>query len=627
MKIVGLGIGLVLGWMIGGVGATTVSVGEHECPVCGRESKVMKVGSYSRFGEPARDLSDQPMFGIFGQVETCPWDLYATWGSSWEIEDEKARARLRAFLAGPGPKVELTDAERKLLDGKMSEFRESGMFAVLWVRTCNKHRAKDARRDWFTAMQLFYLSQGDARRGEWVDLHAHYRAEAIRVLAAAGTDGWASDQEKLVFPYLRAELLRQAGRMDEARKGFAAVETLAETIELDPEGDHGWVVQWAREQGWRIEVDEAGMDALTGWVVATPPNPWREEKKLEKLGKERWARHAMALDALVGQALEGDQAVGDWLWELVKRDAGILLAVEETLHGRSLAGLRGTDQRWGKWFDELAGALKAGLVPKRIKVKNNQERNVNVLGRVVNVDVDGKVWLRTVLLPAVRDAEEKGRTVSMEGVSRRDLIGGLKELVEEGEVADAKLAARMAVQLMKAQDEDPDLVGWPIEWLFRALCERRRELGPEVRGRLDGEWKSEFWKALCEYVAGQDGGRERLVKHPLVGKKFAEDGKVFENLLWACFAITKDPVWVDQCVKELGVKEWRNSEVLEYGQAIPVPRLREALMTRHAWLTSDKSDGDKERPDMMFGYEAQDIEEGIVERKMRALGVSPWVSP
>ena len=78
----------------------------------------------------------------------------------------------------------------------MSEFRESGMFAVLWVRTCNKHRAKDARREWFTAMRLFYLSQGYARRGEWVDLHAHYRAEAIRSLDEAGMSGWARESEK-----------------------------------------------------------------------------------------------------------------------------------------------------------------------------------------------------------------------------------------------------------------------------------------------------------------------------------------------------------------------------------------------------------------------------------------------
>src|SRR6478736_6684695 len=86
--------------------ATSVFPDLHECPVCGVKSVTMSLGSYSQFGEPARDLTDSPHFR-FAKVEVCPGDLYASWSDVWKKINPEEKAKLAGFLKEPA--LHLTD--------------------------------------------------------------------------------------------------------------------------------------------------------------------------------------------------------------------------------------------------------------------------------------------------------------------------------------------------------------------------------------------------------------------------------------------------------------------------------------------------------------------------------------
>ncbi len=238
----------ILLWLFfaAGVHATSVSPVLHECPVCGVKSVAMSLDSYSQFGEPARDLSDSPRFR-FASVDICPGDLYASWSGRWEKIDATERAKLAAFLKEP--ELHLTKAERSIVGGHEDAFRKSPWFTPLWARSCDGLRASDERTKFFDVLRLHFHGGRDAGEDWEKELGALFREKAIEALNSAVSADWTEPQEKRVFTYLRGELIRQAGRDEEALEIFRKV--IAGEKSAEPDEELEWISRWATEQSLR----------------------------------------------------------------------------------------------------------------------------------------------------------------------------------------------------------------------------------------------------------------------------------------------------------------------------------------------------------------------------------------
>ena len=210
--------------------ATSVGIISKTCPVCGGKSAAFAVLSYSNFGGPRLDLSDQPMF-LSANTSICPYDGYASLESAWDIENADEKQRLRTFLENPH--VSLSPAESEIIGDKLRDLRKHSVWRILWARSCDRQRAPNPRREWMRAMMLLYSTAGQETPMETA-LHQLFREEAIKATRRATGEDWPEEDERnLIFPYLLAELDRQAGRVEEAKlvfRKFAAIK---------PDGEEG----------------------------------------------------------------------------------------------------------------------------------------------------------------------------------------------------------------------------------------------------------------------------------------------------------------------------------------------------------------------------------------------------
>lgn len=312
---------------------TTVNPVDHTCPICGTVSITMQLGSYSQFGEPAHDLSDRPEFTFYG-VDVCPNDLFASWKSNWDKVGPEDKARLSEFLKHPA--VVLTAQEKAIVGDHLDELRTSRWWEDLWARSCDAVRQPDSRHRWYTAMSMNYT--GLVVRSDWErKLAVHFREQAILQLQEGAVAAWTSDEEKRYFPYLRAELTRQAGRLDEAKSLFLDVIAHEKTFPADP--DTAWISRWAGEQLALIDKAPVAHDPP---VAVTPPAaPVRDETNPQP--PQSFDKEKALVEIKTTQFLTRDDLLNS-------KDPEIIKAMEERVERLRHTQAKGAEE-WARGYE------------------------------------------------------------------------------------------------------------------------------------------------------------------------------------------------------------------------------------------------------------------------------------
>lgn len=557
----------------------------HECPVCGLKSVKMSMGSYSQFGEPARDLADEPRFA-FPEVNVCPGDLYASWSMDWGGISPGEKAKLAGFLKEPS--LHLTAEEKDIIAGHEDVFRKSPWFRPLWARTCDELRDLKPRARFQRELLLHFAGK---YRGEQEDaedwekrLGSLYRENAISALKDAVAADWTEAGEKRTFAYLRAELIRQAGRDGEAHSLFQQVIVAEKAAE--PDEKLAWISRWAEEQGIRCGPAAGDPAALLQMILPELPDPWR---KRDAAADPRWPRHYAAADVLSRKAAGGAKPFSDALWKLLDRKPERLLALLETI-AADIAPLRSVDARWRGWFEELETSIRDRKLPGALAKDPNQTRVINVLRAAVGSDeAAGKAWRNDVLLPAVRKAVAAGGMPAMEmpvndrfpmlppmdgddepsKPQLKEIDRELYELWKEQPPDGRTDVARIYIRLLRGLDETWESTQYPVMYFLPEIAET--EDGREAIAReLEGEWESSFWKAACAYAARVPDSGEAFLGHPFLPK--ADDSLVVKLL-----AARSDASWMDGAIKKLEGEEWVSSEVIEYLASLARPEASQAL--------------------------------------------------
>lgn len=581
---------LVLVLLISAAQATMVVPELHECPVCGEKSVTQSLASYSMFGEPARDFSDQPSFA-FARADVCPNDLFASWPDSWGKIEPADKAKLADFLKQPA--LNLTDQEKAIIGGHEKEFREGRWFLPLWARTCDSYRTLNDRDKFDRILRLHYA-------GGYFDpsrppkdfeqrLIVHYREDAITALKDVQLADWPKPDEKRVFAYLHAELTRQAGRDAEAVELFQKV--IATESSQKPDEETSWILQWATEQILRAGPEAKDVDLLVAAIIPEMPDPWRKKSIYED---PRWPRHYAAIDVLADHAASGNKPFSDALWKLLDRKPERLLALLETT-GRGISSLRDIDPRWREWFDEIAALLNKGELPTVLSKDSNHTRVHNVLIREVEAaDDNPSPWLKEVFLPEVRkrasdggipkilisnkqlfpglslpslDGEEKPKAPA--SPTYNEISRALYELWEQLPPGERSDLVRIYVRILKKLDDEYESFDYPVTYFLPQIAETE-EGRAAIHKEFDGTWKSSFWKAACAYAADMKNSRDDFVRHPVTAK--ADDSLIVKLLLQK-----SDPSWKDIAIKKLFEAEYLSSEVITYLVHLDLPETRKAL--------------------------------------------------
>ncbi|MBK1828890.1 hypothetical protein [Haloferula rosea] len=592
--------------------ATSVGVGEHECPICERELKTTRVMSYSQFGEPARDLSDLPRYTLFGSPESCPWDLYTAFSDGWEIEDPDELASMKRFLTTRPLAIQLTPAEAELLgDAPLP----SSIRSLLWARTCNLQRKPNPARDRDTALLLFYNTRhpADASTRRW---NHHFRSEAIKTLDAHAKDPGITAVERSIFTYLAGELRRQADDPQGAKTNFAEARELANKSKSK---DDAWIERWAQEQTLLIDVEGVDSGELDSWLIRPLPNPWGESEKVEALAEMAWTKHKQALDTLLERATtRNDTKAEAILWKSIGQDPAALLALAETSPEDAIEMLPKGYPHWAEWFQRIAETVDKDAALKALLAN---ERNRNILGRVVGFQRapwqdDPKV--KSMLRDACQSNDPTQWLEKLSAFEKRDVLGEVMDAMENDDLNMARNAARLAVHMLKELDADPKLANYPVSYLLADLCEDRKKFSKAVQPHLSGTWKTPFWKACVTYASGNEKVSQELLSSPLRKQHSREDGMVFDHLLYQMLEAAGDPALVPDCIKELETKDWLASEIQSYAMAIDDKRLTAALLQRLEWLHHPQTKK-HEAYSMLMEGEALDIESHLFTEKLEAL--------
>lgn len=585
--------------------ATSFTPAEHTCPVCGQKSMTAELASYSNFSEPARDLSDNPIFA-FASVELCPADLFATWKNRWKPLKPEEKQRLVEFLKAPA--LILTAEEREIVKGHEAELAEGPWWQLWWARSCDGQREPSPRHQWLVAMDLHFTGQRQLAK-EWQrKLAEHYRGQAIAALDAAVRADWSSSAEKRIFPYLRAELIRRAGREDEAKALFA--EVIASEQKTPANEETAWIAKWATEQSLRIDVARSATADLATWLLPAMPDPWRDMPDSEPAG---WAKHHLALEELCARARRQDAAAGEILWKALDRKPARLLAMAETL-SRGALGLRELGGNWDKWFGEIEATLKRGKLPDFGREEPNDARVQNVLGPAIAEDHESSEWQERVFKPAIQQAIEKGGLPKL-GLTGEPLLEQLRHYFESTTPEQRLDVARLIFRVLKNSGEDRDLA-YEVLFIADDLAGLKDPQGV-LRSELEGKWQSGFWKAVCSYIANVPGSESSLLKHPLLlGDSSPDDGPPRHEIVWDMLEARRSPAWKARALDQIARARFLDHQVLSYAIALEDKDLTEALKQLAIRLRKidPKDDGAE-----LYTGEADEIENALAERRLRKL--------
>ena len=603
--------------------ATSVFPELHECPVCGLKSVQMSLCSFSQLGEPARDLSDEPRFA-FPEVNVCPADLYASWSMDWGEIRPGEKSKLATFLADPA--LHLTAAEKHIIAGHEDAFRKSPWFRPLWARTCDELRDLEPRARFQRDLLLHFAGKylGDQEDAEdWEKRMVSFcRENAISALKDTATADWPEPHEKRVFAYLRAELLRQAGRDEEAHALFQQV--IAAEKAAKPDKKLAWISRWAEEQSIRCGPAAGDPEALVKLIIPELPDPSR---KRNAAVDPRWPRHYAAAEELSRRAAGGAKPFSEALWNLLERKPERLLALLETI-AVDIAPLRNVDPRWRDWFGELETSIRDRKLPGALAKDPNGIRVSNVLRAAVGASgAAGKTWRNDVLLPAVRKAVAEGGMPEIEmpeddsfaflppihgeddepsGPKSKDLDQELYNLWKEQPPAGRGDVARIYIRLLHAGSP----TGYPASSFLPEIAETEDGRRAILR-ELDGQWENPFWKVACAYAARMPGSGEAFIRHPFLPN-------VSDALVVGLLTVRSDASWMDEAIKKLEHDELVTSDVIGYLASLDRPEAVKALETAAAGFRKEKFPIGQYDPKI---YALRDIESGRVQARLTKLPI------
>ena len=589
--------------------ATSVAPRDFTCPVCDKPFVDSVLMSYNSFGyRPARDEIFRPPHAARRGVRICPHDLFASWEDRWdELGDDEKKRLVRMLMH---PSVVLTDEEKKIAGTDAARLRKSPWWEIWWTRTCDQARGLDLSSDASQFLSLYYA--GDLKSPEpWIrELTESYREQAIAELAAS-TD--PHDR------YLRAELMRQSGKSEDACKIFQQLAKEhakpGEKEDRDERAEREWFRMICDEGVYLSEFDGLAAGKLAAWLIPSFPRPAQNSDP-----SVAWSRHRIALQVLVERSVAGNAESREILWKSISSDPTRLLAVHETLEEipgapGSIAFTRCGDI-WAGWLRKLAADAAVGTLPEACRKEPDEYLDIFKSFAPPGEDEFDAEWRTNVLLPRVIKAETDGRLPETK-LSRSELAFALGKLANEAG-GSVVVVRRALVRLLRQQPEpDEKVPECGFRYALGELAKASAELGTKAP-ETDGEWKSEWWKVAVGYAIGHHELGAALAVHPLVAKSYGIDGNAIEYLTFNLFAARKDPVWKEKVLKALDVESWVNDERIEYVLALEDTGVNEALRRRAARLRNNEIAGADR---VMALYEIETVESHTRSLKMSALKV------
>ncbi len=228
--------------------ATTVFPIEITCPVCQETFIDNRIGSYSMFGEPSRDLRDS-MFCV--NVCTCPYCLYSAINYDFEEITADEKQQLKVFLADI--KLDLRDEERKAL---LQSCEDSDRVPVeflcnLLTRECYRLRKTDIDDDLAFHRFLYYRT--------WTnELSVLYRCDLIESLIKYLQADIKDKGEQLAMTYLLGEMYRQDGQFIKALASFESVKSHWKKLSGKQKDDYKLIFDFTIEQASNTNMRSLG---------------------------------------------------------------------------------------------------------------------------------------------------------------------------------------------------------------------------------------------------------------------------------------------------------------------------------------------------------------------------------
>lgn len=579
--------------------ATSAGLASDHCPICKKKSYYVALHSFSMFGEPSRDFLDSPIFS-FGGPRICPWDLFASQSNDWKIEDQAGYVRIRTRLETKESVILLSAEEGKLL-GKIRKAEEGDSFLGLrelwWMRTLRS--PMEIEDEILMTMRLFDSCHGNS--SPMPELREVYRCKLLELFKRAVADRKLSEEPRLRYQYLHAEFVRKGGALEEALKEFLVFDQLLDGIPEKKRMEHEPLVTWTKEQILALQLKTAGLDSLVKGLIVPLRNPFRDDESEED---DVWLRHRSGLKELVQRCLDGDQAALGQFWNLLERDAGKLLAAAETISFPSLDRFAKAGPRWEKWRLEMEEQLGEGKIPKGAEVKVNQERNVNILSRIVLGD-------KFDPLPALPLSSPPGFAQEVDTPEER--LRGALAIMEEGTRDEAVKAVVNVLNELRALEcemaEKEDMYDYPLQYLSRKFARSEDRYRVELETSLTKPWKDPFFREMTRLWLGEPDALTKLEQTKALKKEPQYPGYGPAQMVYIYFEARKNPAWEERCVRDLENLDMLNDRVFSYAEAIMTPEMTKVLLRRHADLMDDmeKKTFEKEDWDWRPG-EASDIE-------------------
>lgn len=546
---------------------TSAGLASDHCPICKKKSYFVELHSFSMFGEPSRDFLDSPIFH-FGGPRICPWDLFASQSNDWEVEDQAEFVRLRTRLETKEPVILLTADEGKLLD-KIRKGEESDSFLELrelwWMRTLRSPAGVED--EIMMTMKLFASCYGDS--SPMPELREVYRRKLLELFETAVADQNLKEEPRFRYQYLHAEFVRKGGALEEAVREFSEFDKLLGGIPEKKRMEYEPLVTWTKEQILGLQLKTAGLDSLVKGLIVPLPNPFRDNESEEG---DTWLRHRWALKELVQRCLDGDQAALDRLWELLGRDAGKLLAAAETVRFPSLNRFAKSGPRWEKWRLEMVEQLGEGKIPKEAEAKINQERNVNILSRIVLGDKFDPLPPLPAAQPQEADTPEKRLRAAL-------------ATIEEGTNEEATKSVVKALDELRALDwqlaKEETMYDYPLQYFSRAFALSGDRFQTELEASLTKTWKDPFFREMARLWLGKPDALAKLEGTEALTTKPKYPGYGPVQMVYFFLEARKNPAWKARCVRDLKDLNMLNDRVYSYAEEIMTPELEMILLERH----------------------------------------------
>ena len=547
---------LTFSFIAANASGTSVDYEETRCPICQESFVVIRYVTLSVFGyATARDLRDSQWI-VFEEVRTCPHCLYTSLASEFSNVDPAERATIRDFLATLGS-ASSRMAWKSQDNGIVAPKTDAD--ATFWLG----HRCYDRRgpkpRSHVRLALLQYYQCGRTASGTRCEYREHAIDEMDKALRA---DAYLGPETAMVT-YLRGELLRVAGRLEEARRELAAARKLALTakVEYPESATLKWLLPWIEERSLLAKMGSMDVPGLLAQLQDVGSAHGIEDG-IDLATRAALATVAGRSDPEALQALkdyaERSPANAHWR-DYVEVEAPSATNDKEVLRAMLPALHKAPPVRTYPLpaSQSLAAAADAlGTSCDRL-MKLNPSAQAERMG--------DEPW--PILVPALPD-----------GWSEDRLAENLIALIRDGD----EMAARVFLDRFRSK-LGGDLLRWDVQAGMRALA-GTPSLWPlfESLEAPDGDSELALRLDALAYVCGQTNRRDRLVAR--VRMDALPDEPTF--FILDCFILKKD-----DCLKDLAFRtlaRWSEPDVACFhpcdylqgvGNAGDLPKLK-ALATQ-----------------------------------------------